>query len=156
MPEEPIPNPEPDLNPEQIVIDPLLQHLSYAANVGGPAFGITLIIKGAVVTGDLIGRDQYFEEMNERTRSAGEGQDEKTVEFYNHWADSFFPILPEEERVSPQDLEASSIRYIHLSDSYMVVGPRSIPAVGPGSPFRVALSAVDGFIFGKVTQVKNA
>lgn len=128
--------------------DFFLAQLVRWANQWGIEQGVTLAVGGAVVSGDLIGGKQYFEELADTitaTVTPADGQNEiKTTiaAFYKQYAALY------EKPEGAQDDWSPPPTFIHLRNARWVYPDRLIPG-NRGVLWRGKLSAVDGFCLGR-------
>lgn len=117
-----------------------------------PGFPLILLVKGATVSGRLIGVCTYLRATGERWRRLS-GHDPGTgtmdmEEDYRQWAKQIETII----RDSPDDYEPP--QYLHLREAHIIGSSGSIPSFGPaieGLLMRIPLTSVDGFSFGEIS-----
>ncbi len=152
-------------------------------NKGGMELGITLFVKGLVITGTLTSEQDYLAAISKMFASqakrslvnpskqeikateevfdfTGLAEDVDLTELYGQRDEEFdedendesSPDEAEEDDFEPEERTVPSIRYLHLKDP-MIIQPQ--PAVSFGhsqvSVLRIKLTAVDGWMVGKVT-----
>lgn len=122
--------------------------------------GVTLLVPGGVLSGQLVGADAYFDGVAERTRAAYPGDDD-VAKFVDSYARTFYDGAAERAReVVARDRAAYDsgktpsprwpmARYIHL-DQARYIAPGS-PAITLGL-FRVLLSQVVGWAPGTLSD----
>ncbi len=155
--------------------DPFLTDLvSGFVNRGGMQLGITLFVKGSIITGTLVSEQDYLEAMSStfanqakkalvKPTSKELKQTEEAFDF-SHLAEdvdvpinldglpSFDPFDAEnfDEELTPPDLPL--IRHLHLKDPVILQpGPRASFAHSPISILRLRLQVIDGWMLGKVS-----
>lgn len=124
------------------------------ANKQGLNTWITLTVGGLLISGELIGGRTYFEELAIQLR----GAKSNIKEFVSGIADGFEEagrdIYPEPSHteMEEEDADNSLISYIHLRH-VKLLHPASMTAIPAtdGVLWRGRLSAVDGFILGKMS-----
>jgi len=125
--------------------DQLLASFVRIANRSGVELGITLWVRGTIVTGILVPMGKYLEEV---------AANFDPVEGAAPFAD-FFRRLKEhsDEQQSRADDDGLPVAHIHLRDSrtYAPGADRPIPTRS-GVPWRGRLDSVDGFTFGTLSQ----
>jgi hypothetical protein len=158
--------------------DPFLTDLvSGFVNRGGMQLGITLFVKGVVITGTLVSEREYLEAMsstfaNQAKKSLVKPttkelkQTEEAFDF-SHLAEDVdlqenppgfapIPFNPfdvdddyEDTMMSP---DLPMIRHLHLKDPVILQpGPRASFAHSPISILRLRLQVIDGWMLGKVS-----
>lgn len=120
-------------------IDPFLQELVGMVNKAPVGFGITLVVPGGVVTGNMISKKRYFELLGDSMASAwpGESKEDIRAAFANRGID----VESENDgeiKVQPQ--------CIHLENAKVVSGTTFIPS--NGCVWRGRISAVSGYSMG--------
>lgn len=118
-----------------------------------PGFPLILLVKGATVSGRLIGVCTYLRATGERWRRLS-GHDPETGGIdmendYREWAKQIETII----RESPDEYEPP--QYLHLREAHIIGATGSIPTFGPaieGLLLRVPLASVDGFSFGEISM----
>jgi hypothetical protein len=155
--------------------DPFLTDLvSGFVNRGGMQLGITLFVKGSVITGTLVSEQDYLEAMSStfanqakkslvKPTSKELKQTEEAFDF-SHLAEDVdlpeamgdlsgfnpFEMNNDEDMPTPPDLPL--IRHLHLKDPVILQpGPRASFAHSPISILRLRLQVIDGWMLGKVS-----
>lgn len=124
--------------------DILLGVLVEAANKSGGSLGITLLVHGAMVTGVLIGGEEFFEGVAGQLEDALHENGEES-------SDGGLAAVFREQGTTlygdPEALDDTTVAYIHLRDAQVYQSTLSaIPT--PGTWWRGWLSSVDGWILG--------
>lgn len=102
---------------------------------------VTLVMRGVVVTGILVGRDIWADEVTKLISSAGPmGKD---------LGETIQQTFMEADLESPADGQ-TVYRFIHLVQAQYVDG--SGPVNKPGVPWRGRLSEVSGWNFGMIAR----
>lgn len=121
-----------------VSVDWLLQYVVDLANAGVQQTPVTLTVPAGIVTGVIVGGDQYLEEFRDT--------------FASHWPESAsktFNSLVEEWKQNYQGpIEGdNNAAYIHLKDARICLnGEQLTPA--PGMLWRGKINAVTGFTIG--------
>lgn len=144
--------------------DKLLQTLVYVVNssaadvrkalserelqgTGGISIGITLVVGGSVISGNLIGAQEYFigvgDAIKEGTTSKG-GQS-----FRDALSQRFHELASEYDEEGPSD-EKELPSYIHLKEA-RVFAAGTDPMPSEGMWWRGRLDRVDGFTLGALS-----
>jgi hypothetical protein len=139
--------------------DFLLSYLvSSLVNVGGAPLGITLLVKGVVITGTLVSEKEYLDTLSsilqEQVREAlGLLSDEeremaeKAFDFRDLTEDSY--PTGDDDDDDPEDDQPDALYFLHLRNP-LVVSPQ--PAVGfSNGPFpvlRLRMTHIDGWMLG--------
>lgn len=119
--------------------DWLLTVLVRTAERAERTFAVTLNVGGLIITGEVVSEAKYFEALNEAMRLA--------LAFAPESPGPLDPVI-EELRASKTDDQ--EVQHIHLIDAQIFApGTGLIPTNG-GVPWRGRLSAVDGFIVGRL------
>nr|WP_160250663.1 hypothetical protein [Mixta theicola] len=131
--------------PEQLVTrtarDPALCHLVYAANAGA-VIGVTLLVEGQVISGDLISGKEYFRVIHDELSNFAESK-----EIATSIAELFSEIG--EKQYSKEDLNTIPLNYLHLKNvAYLNGDGGHIPVIG--LPYRISIEKVCGFSLGRV------
>lgn len=146
--------------------DGFLRHLVYLTNKFHLYFPITLSVSGVLISGDMIDGKSYFEEFGKMIRQGMAGFD---VEFAQRMQEAFTDFgqrydelqykpseedenmtADEEEQLAKKVAEEhEKTHYVHLKDARAYYPTGSIPTQ-TGSIWRVRLSEVDGFLFGRL------
>lgn len=134
-----------DSNEPQVVIsqtqkDNALCRLVYIANAGA-GIGITLMVEGQVVYGDLMSGKDYCQAMHDCLTSAN-----GPVEINELMANGFKEMG--EEYYSTEHLNEIPLNYLHLRNVAYLKGDGGLLIVN-GSPLRVAIEKVSAFAVGR-------
>ncbi len=153
--------------------------VSGLVNKGGMELGITLFVKGLVMTGTLTAEQEYLKAISgmfasqakknlvnpskndlKATEEAfdftGLAEDVDLTELYGERDEEFNDEGPDEEDLKdfePEEPATPPIRYLHLKDP-VIIQPQ--PPVSfehtPVSILRVKLTTIDGWMIGKVSM----
>lgn len=113
-----------------------------AAPAGGVSFGITVFLKGAVISGRLVSRETYLNKFKEDVitgtnfKVAGDDIQSKFDETVGVYFDN---LLETKEEGTPT--------FIHMMNSSVAMGKNDLISLNPAS-LRIRLASVDGFILG--------
>ena len=124
--------------------DESLAHLVFCANYGIEV-GVTLIVGGQVIAGDLVSGQQYAEQAANSFRAAN--ADEKVKDTLA----KFFDNLAEDYR--PYEATEIPLNYLHIKDPSYLRGNGNWVKFN-GSIMRIFISKVDGFSQGKPDTAK--
>ncbi|MHA6913768.1 gas vesicle accessory protein GvpU [Ralstonia pseudosolanacearum] len=127
--------------PGPLPIDWQLQNLVDLANRQGLRVGLTLTVKGATITGMLIGGKEYFEMFGDSIGSSWPGTDEVKEAMRSAFAQPA-NLYETEEQSSPS--------YIHLKDAKIVYSSAMVPT-NRGLLWRGRLDEVSGFAIGSLS-----
>lgn len=122
-------------------LDTFLYVLSTTVVKHGFGFGITLNVKGTIVSGILITEEEYFKGITQETANADNGE-------------LFAQVLSEIDNFMKEATPEKKIllsKFIHLKNAkYFFSGADPIPS-NRGIYWRGRLSEVDGFSFGNLS-----
>lgn len=117
--------------------DFLLKNLINAANEVDFSFGISLILPGGIVTGEVISAEKYLAAYaNQFAKAWPNGDSEQTRE-------SFFMLGVGGQQGQDND------DYIHLKDAAYVSTDGFLPKDGKGMLWRGKIESVSGYSFGR-------
>ncbi|WP_416149438.1 gas vesicle accessory protein GvpU [Salipaludibacillus sp. HK11] len=119
--------------------DPTIEYLVELCNTAGYTFSVTLSIKGSIVTGKIIGRKQYFEEMSHLFERDG-------LEVIAEGYKEFSKVFDAEEDLE-EDMKTPY--HIHLKDAKYVSSNGLFPQ--NGMMWRGRIKEIDGFSLGNLT-----
>ncbi|NWG16870.1 MAG: hypothetical protein HXY41_09565 [Chloroflexi bacterium] len=146
--------------------------VSAFVNHGGMPLGITVFVKGMVITGTLVSEGEYLSTMSKIfTKQARKSLLHPTAEELKATEELFdFTRLTEDDRASggedkdadqeddvdnfwdDDDVHVPTIRHMHLKDPVILQPQSSISFSHSQLPImRIRLTAVDGWMMGKVT-----
>jgi hypothetical protein len=151
--------------------DPFLVDLvSGFVNKGGMELGITLFIKGQVMTGTLVSEQDYLNAMSDMFAAQAkksmvkptkeELKATEDVFDFTHLAEDIDPaqFMPDLADVDEEDFDMDDnmplpvIRHLHLKDPVILQPQPSISfSHSQISIVRIRLTAIDGWMIGKVT-----
>lgn len=126
-------------------VDSILAFLCHVAQrVDGFNMSVTLDVHGTIISGDLIGRNHWFELLAERLSEAGESG--------GHVGE----FIAETGTHTSEELEAGAVEdyFIHLSNAYRAVESGTHPTAGQdtGLLWRGRVGSVDGWSLGYLTD----
>lgn len=125
-------------------VDWYLQKLVSIANSSGIQFGITLVVGGSVVSGQLVGGQKYFEEFAREFAEAWPGERREDIR-------RAFASNAEIYQRSPQEDEKGfPPQFIHLIDARCFYPGSQLPN-NRGVLWRGRINAVSGFSLGMLS-----
>jgi hypothetical protein len=139
--------------------------VSLMANKADSQMGITLMVKGAIMTGVLVGEREYLRRVNEMfKRMARESITKPTKEdlaeidesfgFDEMIEDNYPPDDAEEDEDAPTD--AAPIRHLHLKDPVIIYPGSTLSFMESALPIlRIRLAAVDGWMLGRISMISE-
>lgn len=132
--------------------DYILQMLSYMANEHVSGFPITLIVGGLLISGVLVSRKEFLQDLKQKLRDSMSRLPDESKEFMEK---GYFPtFMPEEESGKLRYIE--EVRYIHLKNARTFYGNgASIPASEEGVLWRGKLDTINGFWYGSLSAAKR-
>jgi hypothetical protein len=118
----------------------LLAQIARNSEKGGTT--ITLFVRGVVVTGTIIAREEYFSRVGDLWAGL-------MTEPYQEKAERFWRKLGEDPpEAQEEEGEASAEAFIHLEKAQVVTGGGLLPT--DGSVWRGQICRIDGFFFGRL------
>jgi hypothetical protein len=163
-------NPEFD-TPESYWLEPdflLLDLVSYLANKLGAQIGITLMIKGAFLTGTLVGEREYLEALSRLfqdmiTASLPKelsAEERLSITESLNFSALTEDIYPEEMGADEDEEDAFDtppIRYLHLKDPSLIQAGAALSLSDNPLPImRIRISAVDGWMTGRLMTMGDS
>lgn len=146
--------------------------VSAFVNRGGMQLGLTIFMKGMVITGTLVSEEEYLATMSKMfARQARKSMLHPTAEDLQATEDLFdFTSLTEDDDASKTDGEGDdedfdpdddvrfpTIRHMHLKDPVILQPQSSISFSHSQLPImRIRLTAIDGWMMGKVSLEDDA
>ncbi|MCC6616628.1 MAG: hypothetical protein IT320_24355 [Anaerolineae bacterium] len=147
--------------------------VSFLANKLNAEFGITLMVRGTVMTGTLVGERAYLGRMNELFKTIARSslmdpsdEDLNALEEAFGFEDMAEDIYPRDEvnEDEDEDVEADKnasddmsfppIRYLHLRDPYILYPGAAMSFTESPLPIlRLRLTEVDGWLPGRVNVI---
>ena len=122
-------------------LDGFLYALATTVVENGFSFGITLNVKGTIISGDLITSNQYFKEISKETADVENGK------LLGEVLSQINRIV---EEATTEQQERSS-KFIHLKNARFFSASNSIPS-NKGIYWRGRLSEIDGFTLGLLSD----
>lgn len=110
------------------------------------SFGITLMVGGILITGDLVSGRTYFTGQAEEVKAIGTGTGLEGFIAGLEVGAQAYPV----EEFDEETADPSSPRYIHLRNAQVVAPSGFMPARGMW--WRGRLTSVDGFWIGKLSS----
>ena len=118
------------------------------ANDSKLSVGITLLVKGALVSGKIIGGPRYFEELGKQFGAACGMNEEDSAAIWKPFADKYYSKTESEEGADVDTGHDPS--FIHLENVRIFQAATSLPTSQEGVLWRGRLAEVDGFILGQL------
>ncbi|MFM0060631.1 hypothetical protein PQR64_33910 [Paraburkholderia phytofirmans] len=126
---------------ERPKIDFYLQHLVTMANTEGVEMGITVILGGTVVTGQLISGKTYFESFGEMFASAWNADEDGKKAIQDAMSEPA-------KMYGPGQSDAAGPSFIHLKNATVRTPSGALP--NEGALWRGRLTEVSGFMLGEI------
>jgi len=162
--------PEFDLSAYWSEPDFLLTDLvSLMANRADSQLGITLMVKGAILTGTLVGEREYLKRVNDTfKRMARETLTKPTKEDlasideafgFDELVEDIYPNGEVSGEIDTDDIdlsEGSPIRHLHLKDPIIIYPGSTLSFMDSALPIlRIRLAAVDGWMLGRISVISD-
>lgn len=145
--------------------------VSLMANRADSQLGVTLMVKGAILTGTLVGEREYLRRINEMfKRMARETLNKPTKEDIDSIEEAFGfdelieDIYPPEGAEAEGELETdeidleegSPIRHLHLKDPVIIYPGSTLSFMDSALPIlRLRLAAIDGWMLGRISVISD-
>jgi hypothetical protein len=143
--------------------------VSLLANRSDSQMGITLMVKGAILTGTLVGEREYLRRVNDMfKRMARETLTKPTKEDLASIDEAFgFDELIEDDYPEPGEeneeentessvQEASPIRHLHLKDPVIIYPGSTLSFMDSALPIlRIRLATIDGWMLGRISVIAD-
>jgi hypothetical protein len=148
----------------------LIDLVSLMANRADSQLGITLIVKGAIMTGTLVGEREYLRRVNDMfKRMARETLSKPTKEElasideafgFDELIEDVYPETDDEAtEVNVDDIDmqnGSPIRHLHLKDPVIIYPGSTLSFMESALPIlRIRLAAVDGWMLGRISVISD-
>ena len=118
------------------------------ANDSNVSVGITLVVKGALVSGETISGSRYFEELGKQLGAASGISEEDMADIWRPVVDNLYSKTEPDEGA---DADAGhNPGFIHLKNVRIFQAATSLPTSQEGVLWRGRLTEVDGFILGQL------
>ncbi|MUO27454.1 MULTISPECIES: gas vesicle accessory protein GvpU [Rhizobium/Agrobacterium group] len=112
----------------------------------GIEIGVTLTVKGVIVSGMLVGGKKYFEELSKLMKISSQAPNDISDFLGNAWKE--YTAIYEQPEGASEDWQPAPIGYVHLMNArFYAPGQAPLPE-NQGVLWRGKLSSVDGFIIG--------
>lgn len=147
--------------------DFLLSNLvSLMANKIDSQLGVTLLIKGAIMTGALVGEREYLHAINEMFKDLAKeslpekpsSEEQQAIEdafIFDQLTEDNYPDFDDEE-FDLEGLEPAQIRHLHLKDPVIIFPSSALTlSESPLPIIRVRLAMVDGWMLGRMMMVSG-
>jgi hypothetical protein len=119
--------------------DPLLMAFASAVHRSDGQMDITLNVRGTTITGTLIGRDKWMDELAARMSEAGEA-----ARSVGEALQTVFREMDEEQ--PPEERRDFNL---YLRDARLITGGALIPNAEPGMLWRGRISEISGWSMGR-------
>ncbi|MEP7293243.1 MAG: hypothetical protein ABI835_15775 [Chloroflexota bacterium] len=146
--------------------------VSLMANRADSQLGVTLMVKGAILTGTLVGEREYLRRVNDAfKRMARDTMPKPTQEDLDSIEEAFgfdelvediYPNgdgeeMPTEVEADEIDLnEGSPIRHLHLKDPVIIYPGSTLSFMDSALPIlRIRLAAIDGWMLGRISVITD-
>lgn len=162
-------NPEFD-TPESYWLEPdflLLDLVSYLANKLDAQIGITLLIKGAFLTGTLVGEREYLKAISQLFQSMItvtlpndlSAEDKRSITSsldFNALTEDIYPDNLDDDEDDEGAYDTPPIRYLHLKDPTVIQAGAVLSLSDNLLPImRIRVSAVDGWMTGRLVSADD-
>lgn len=150
--------------------DFLLSNLvSLMANKLESQLGITLLVKGMMLTGTLVGEREYLSTVNELFKEIAQDaigtptkEDMQLLEesfTFDELTDDIYPEDYDEDDAASavEDFDITMIRHLHLKDP-VIISPQGMLSLteSPLPIMRIRLTQVDGWLVGRMALIDDA
>lgn len=112
----------------------------------GVYIGVTLTVKGIIVSGMLISGKKYFEELSKDMKAASRQEDDMSDTLAKSWQQ--YTAIYEKPEGASDDWQPLPVGYIHLLNARFYAPGQSPIPTNQGILWRGKLSSVDGFSIG--------
>ncbi len=154
----------------------LAEMVSLLANRANSQLGITLLVKGAILTGTLVGERDYLNRVNTMFKQMAReslvkptkddlasiddafGFDELVEDNYPDDAESEDQAAEAAEPTAeaPEFVEPSPIRHLHLKDPILIYPGATLSFTESALPIlRIRLAAIDGWMLGRISVIAD-
>ena len=144
----------------------LIDLVSLMANQADSELGVTLMVKGAIMTGTLVGEREYLTRVNDMfKRMARDSMVKPSKEDlasldsafgFDEMIEDSYPETGDAEADEDAPLEASSIRHLHLKDPMIIYPGSTLSFTDSALPImRIRLTAIDGWMLGRISVVSE-
>ncbi len=142
--------------------------VSLMANRADSQMGVTLLLKGTIMTGTLVGEREYLRRVNEIfKRMARESLPKPSKEDLASIDEAFgfdelieddYSVEDGDEGDEPADVpDASPIRHLHLKDPVIIYPGSTLSFMESELPIlRIRLAVIDGWMLGRVSVIADA
>lgn len=145
--------------------------VSLMANRADSQLGVTLMVKGAILTGTLVGEREYlrrindmFKRMARETLTKPTKEDLKSIDEAFGFDELIEDVYPEPEEEAEGELETdevdldegSPIRHLHLKDPVIIYPGSTLSFIDSTLPIlRIRLAAIDGWMLGRISVISD-
>jgi len=128
--------------------DWLLQKLVNLCNISDSYLSITLNVRGSLISGELIGGEQYFDGFASDLKKGG--MSAEFADFFKKFG-GIYTKQKEQIKDKKDDETAPPPQYIHLKNAQIFLHGRNPIPTNRGVWWRGRLEAIDGFILGTLS-----
>lgn len=158
----------PELNDYWREPDFLLRDVvSFLANKMNSSLGVTLMVRGAIMTGTLVGEREYlggvndlFKRMARETLSNPSKEELASIDEafnYDDMTEDLYPGEEEETEDEDEALEPQPVRYLHLRDPVIVHPTATMSFTESPLPImRIRLTEVEGWMLGRIVVMSHS
>lgn len=139
--------------------------VSLMANRLGLELGVTLLVKGNIITGTIVGEREYLNAVNDLFKTFMRESIEKpskeqlrTIEenvLFNLLTEDFYADEYEDDKAAEEafeEFDITMIRYLHLKNPLIVFSNGSLSLSDSPVPIlRIRLTTIDGWLIGRMT-----
>jgi hypothetical protein len=139
--------------------------VSFLANKLDAEFGVTLILRGTVLTGTLVSERAYLSRMNDLFQGLVRGslaspnpEELRLIDEAFGFDDMTEDVYLDDDQPenAPEDLSFPPIRYLHLRDPYILYPGAAMSFTESPLPIlRIRLTEIDGWLPGRVNVVDH-
>jgi hypothetical protein len=153
------------LEPDMLLTD----LVSYMANKMGASLGITLMIKGAFLTGTLVGEREYLHNVSQLFQALARDTmpDSASPADLEAITDAFdFELLAEDtypedydpdEEEDEEMFDTPPLRYLHLQDPIIIYPGSTISfSESPLPIMRIRMNLIDGWMLGRISVMSDS
>jgi hypothetical protein len=139
--------------------------VSFLANKMNSNLGVTLMVRGAIMTGTLVGEREYlsgvndlFKRMARETIAKPSKEELESIDEAFNYDEMTEDLYPGDETLSDGDeaFEPQPVRYLHLRDP-VIVHPNATMSFheSPLPIMRIRLTEVEGWMLGRIMVMSH-
>lgn len=141
--------------------------VSLMANRADSQMGVTLMVKGAILTGTLVGEREYLRRINEMFKRMARDtlvkptkEDLASIEEafgFDELLEDDYPPADQEDTADEDDApETAPIRHLHLKDPVIIYPGSTLSFMDSALPIlRIRLAAIDGWMLGRLSMMSD-